>query len=63
MSDIRQFPETSRVYNWAKSYARIYAKDGAAAAGTYARDVIPEQFHHQIEPLMQEEYLKLKEQK
>ena len=61
VSDVRQYPETiGKVYMWAKAYAAIYAKQGQAAAGTYAKDNIPEQFHKQIDPIVQEEYTRIK---
>lgn len=54
---ILHFPKSkSKVWGWAKTYATIYSHGGQIEAGNYAAKDIPEQFHTQIDPLVQEEY-------
>lgn len=61
---IIKFPdENNKVYIWAKSYALMFFTEGQRAAGRYAKEYIPKQFHKQIDPLVRVEFRRLKESK
>lgn len=54
-AQIIEFPKTkANVREWARTYLNIYNKDGQEACGAYARDVIPEQFHAQVDAMVKE---------
>lgn len=59
-----EFPDIdNRVYMWARSYALLFFTRGQKAAGRYAKDIIPTQFHKQIDPIVKLEFRRLKENK
>ena len=52
---IAQFPRShGRVYGWAKAYITIHKREGVIAAGIYAKNNIPPQFHDQLNILVKE---------
>lgn len=56
---IKQFPrQISRLYTWSEKYVEIWASEGWLPASKYLKEYVPEQFWHQIRPLIEQELLK-----
>jgi len=54
-AQIIKFPEKKdNVRHWATTYLAMYKDQGQEACGAYARDIIPEQFHSQVDALVKE---------